>query len=184
MSDREIIFGLDFSLRHGACIATAFDGSELTAYSLLVKWSKKSSVSVGLKDEVDNFIKLGKYIWHGLATQKDFPTSGAKLYIDWDFTAGFRSSSRMLVIKTAFLAGLITNSTASLGMTPIFVPPSEIRKWLGLRARDEKDRVWEAVSEHYPFPIQTLKEAKTDSEGDELDAFSLAVYRTIPRSSY
>ncbi len=175
MSGNRMLFGLDFSLRHGACVALAIDEEgEIVAHRLLSSWDRTNAASIAMDTEIDQYHILSNHIWSSLALQKDFPTSGSRLFIDWDPTSGFRNSNRMYVMKMAFAAGMVYNVAVGLGFKVHFVRPSELRGWAGLKARADKSEVWDFAQQEYPRLWNEVTQTR-DKEGDIKDAYSLAL---------
>lgn len=169
-----ITFGLDPSLRNGSLIGIAWKNNEklnifgeIHTFKKMFSWNKKDPHSLSMKGPPEETYELVQMIRSALMHDQSYVCAGAPIYIDYDTSAGFRYSNRMLGIRVGFMMGCLYQAFHYITMKPLFIPAKEVREWLGLKPRADKEAVWTVFSQRH-CEIRYM-----DNE-HEKDAFILA----------
>lgn len=166
-----ITFGLDASLRHGSLISIAWKDDErpthgpelIHSFKEIFSWNKKDPHSLAMKGLPRDYYRLTEMIISALTHDQSYICAGAPVYIDYDTSAGFRYSNRMLGMRVALLMGMLYTAFRKITMGPLFIPAKEVRECLGLPVRAPKEATWMTFSQQQYDITEIGSEHKKDA---------------------
>lgn len=162
-------YGFDPGLRHGVLTKVEFKIDRggpvtLSRFSVIYSWNKKSPRSLGEKSSPKQVFQLALDILRAL----DHHPKGT-IGVDWDPRSVFWRGRKLQAIQLAFFMGYLTGTAATLGYPVVYLPPEEVRKRLGLTARNSKESLWETLS-----PRIGAEKVTGDENSDLQDSIILA----------
>jgi hypothetical protein len=163
--------GIDLGIRSGAVVDVGFHmiNDMPKIYSLKTLWTgerKRGKTARTNRGQLDpaGLAQIGQDILAGITDLNEVVVG-----IDWGLHEAYWGS-RKPALQKAFLAGYLYRRLLEYGALPLFIPPMEVRKFLGLKQGAEKSAVWDAF---LPFCSMT---AITEPRNEhEIDAAILAV---------
>lgn len=168
--------GIDLGIRSGAVVIVKFEiESRIVVRDFTTVWKgerAKGRRNAAKRPELDvaELAKIGQQQIGGIPPEL-FETPGRVVGIDWGLHEAYWGS-RKPALQKAFLAGFVYRRLLALGAMALFIPPLEVRRFVGLKANATKEQVQEAFLSSLDPALQEDWKRLTEHE---VDAVILAI---------
>lgn len=166
-----IAVGIDLGIRSGAVVVVEFEVyPALMVTGMTTTWKGqrargKRNASKRPDLDVTELARIGQKQLGGIP-ESVFEVPGRIVGIDWGLHEAYWGS-RKPALQKAFLAGYVYRRLLGLGAMPLFIPPIQVRKYLGLKANATKEQVQLAflpsVGSHLHAAFNAMNEHEIDA---------------------